>query len=55
MTKDEVVTGGEIKVRVTYKIEEKEIVNKNLGLGCSKKCLGERKGEGKRDRREYNT
>ena len=51
MTQAEVVTRGEIKFRVTYKIEEKGIVNQNLGLGCSQQSLGERKG----DRREYDS
>ena len=35
MTQAEVVTGGKRKFRVTYKIEEKGIVNQISGLGGS--------------------
>ena len=55
MTQVEVVTRGEIKVKVTYKIDEKGIVNQNLGLGCCQQSLGERKGRGKIDRRDHDS
>ena len=55
ITQAEVVTGGDIKVRVTYEIEEKAIVNQNSGLGCSQQNLGERRGGGKVDRKEYDS
>ena len=51
MTQAEVVTRGEIKFRVTYKIEEKGIVNQNSGLGCSQQSLGDRK----EDTRKYDS
>ena len=55
MTQAEVVTGRDIKVRLTHEIEEKGIVNQNLGLGCSQQNSGERGGGGKGDRKEYDS
>ena len=55
MTQAEVVTGRDIKVRLTHEIEEKGIVNQNSGLGCSQQNSGEIRGGGKGDRKEYDS